>query len=154
MKIINDMIKLHFNYFFNVFSTCSSHAMIRRTHQIFLFSQNPFQLLSLRHIGYQLRDNIRDSYSLLNVTNDSSDDEVREAYLRLAKIYHPDSGTSSGDPRKFNQVCEAYMTIKVWTKTYATIYMFIIPLNDDIKVTPLNRKFNIVTNHLAVIFYK
>lgn len=86
--------------------------MIHRTHQTFRFSQNPFWLLSLRHIGYQLRGNIRDSYSLLNVTNDSSDDEVREAYLRLAKIYHPDSGTSSGDPRKFNQVREAYMTIK------------------------------------------
>lgn len=122
--------------------------MIRRTHQTFRFSQNPFRLLSLRHIGYQLRGNIRDSYSLLNVTNDSSDDEVREAYLRLAKIYHPDSGTSSADPRKFNQVREAYMTIKVYI--YTT--MFIIPWNFEIKVTPLNKKFNIVANHLAVIF--
>lgn len=102
----------------NVFFTCSSHAMIRRTHQTFRFSQNPFWLPSLRHIGYQLRGNIRDSYSLLNVTNDSSDDEVREAYLRLAKIYHPDSGTSSADPRKFNQVREAYMTIKVYMDKY------------------------------------
>lgn len=122
--------------------------MIRRTHQTFRFSQNPFWLPSLRHIGYQLRGNIRDSYSLLNVTNDSSDDEVREAYLRLAKIYHPDSGTSSADPRKFNQVREAYMTIKVYI--YTT--MFIIPWNFEIKVTPLNKKFNIVANHLAVIF--
>lgn len=122
--------------------------MIQRTHQTFRFSQNPFWLPSLRHIGYQLRGNIRDSYSLLNVTNDSSDDEVREAYLRLAKIYHPDSGTSSGDPRKFNQVREAYMTIKVYI--YTT--MFIIPRNFEIKVTPLNKNFNIVANHLAVIF--
>lgn len=86
--------------------------MIRRTHQIFRHPRNPFQPLSLRLIGYQLRGNVRDSYSLLNVTDDSTDDEVREAYLKLAKVYHPDSGTSSGDPRKFNQVREAYMTIK------------------------------------------
>lgn len=92
--------------------------MIRRTHQTLCFSQNPFWLPSLRHIGYQLRGNIRDSYSLLNVTNDSSDEEVREAYLRMAKIYHPDSGTSSADPRKFNQVREAYMTIKVYMDKY------------------------------------
>lgn len=86
--------------------------MTRRTHQIIRHPRNPFQPLSFRLIGYQLKGNVRDSYSLLNVTDDSTDDEVREAYLKLAKVYHPDSGTSSGDPRKFNQVREAYMTIK------------------------------------------
>ncbi|XP_062566475.1 dnaJ homolog subfamily C member 28-like [Saccostrea cucullata] len=86
--------------------------MIPRSQSALLLSWHRFQNLSHRLIGYQLRSNIRDCYSVLNVTNDSSDDEVKEAYLRLAKIYHPDSGTSSADPRKFNQIKEAYVAIK------------------------------------------
>lgn len=30
--------------------------------------------------------------------------------------------------------------------------MFIIPVNFEIKVTPLNKKFKLVANHLAVFF--
>ncbi|XP_061180349.1 dnaJ homolog subfamily C member 28-like [Saccostrea echinata] len=86
--------------------------MIRRWPHAYFLSWNRFQNISCRLIGYQLRSNIKDCYSILNVTDDSSDDEVKEAYLRLAKVYHPDSGTSSADPRKFNQIKEAYVAIK------------------------------------------
>lgn len=87
--------------------------MILKLHPVPFLSWVQLQNLSRRFVGYQLRGSIRDCYSLLNVTDSSSDDEVRDAYLKLAKVYHPDSGTASADPRKFNQVQEAYKAIKV-----------------------------------------
>ena len=101
------------------FSFYTSHAMNCKRCQVFLFSRSPLQFLSCRLVGYQIKGNVQDCYSLLNVTDVSSDEEVREAYLKLAKIYHPDSGTSSADPRKFHQVREAYMTIKVKSFLYS-----------------------------------
>ena len=64
-------------------------------------------------VGYKLKDNIKDCYSLLNVTEESSMEEVKGAYFKLAKIYHPDSASTTADPRKFEQVKEAYKSIKV-----------------------------------------
>ena len=37
----------------------------------------------------QLRDNIADPYSLLGVTAEATHDQVRQAYIQLAKSYHP-----------------------------------------------------------------
>ncbi|ELU01987.1 hypothetical protein CAPTEDRAFT_170613 [Capitella teleta] len=62
-------------------------------------------------LGHQLKNNLPDCYSLLRVTEDSSTEEVRESYLRLAKEYHPDSGSTVADARKFSQVDEAYRSI-------------------------------------------
>ncbi|ESO84532.1 hypothetical protein LOTGIDRAFT_94551, partial [Lottia gigantea] len=50
-------------------------------------------------------------YSVLDVDPDSDLEEVRSAYLELAKQYHPDSGTASADARKFSQLQDAYQSI-------------------------------------------
>ena len=55
----------------------------------------------------------KDCYQLLRVEPEADDDELKEAYLKLAKEYHPDSQTHVSDPKKFTQVQEAYRTIKV-----------------------------------------
>ncbi|XP_067848475.1 dnaJ homolog subfamily C member 28 [Heptranchias perlo] len=54
---------------------------------------------------------LRDCYSLLNVQESCNHDEVKEAYLKLVKMYHPDSGSVEADPRKFMQVEEAYKIV-------------------------------------------
>ena len=56
---------------------------------------------------------IDDPYQVLGVSRDASDDEIKQAYRRLAKKYHPD--VNPGDPvaaKKMQQVNAAYEQIK------------------------------------------
>lgn len=55
----------------------------------------------------------RDPYEVLGVPTGASEEEVKRAYRRLAKQYHPD--VNPGDPtaaRKMNEINEAYDRIK------------------------------------------
>lgn len=55
----------------------------------------------------------RDPYEVLGVPRSASEDEIKTAYRRLAKKYHPD--LNPGDPtaaQKMNEVNEAYDRIK------------------------------------------
>ena len=56
---------------------------------------------------------IDDPYQVLGVSRDASDDEIKRAYRRLAKKYHPD--VNPGDPvaaKKMQQINAAYEQIK------------------------------------------
>ncbi|KAL3153878.1 hypothetical protein ABBQ32_013448 [Trebouxia sp. C0010 RCD-2024] len=55
----------------------------------------------------------RDFYEVLGVSKTAPDSEIKKAYYKLAKQYHPDS--NKGDEkaqRKFQEVSEAYDTLK------------------------------------------
>lgn len=56
---------------------------------------------------------LRKCYNLLGVSEDCTHEELREAYIHLAKHYHPDSGSHAANTDRFSQVEEAYKTIKV-----------------------------------------
>ncbi len=53
----------------------------------------------------------RDYYTILGVPRTASADEIRKAYRKLARQYHPDVNKSKDAPQKFNEVQEAYDTL-------------------------------------------
>lgn len=56
---------------------------------------------------------MNDPYSVLGVSKNASEDEIKRAYRQLAKKYHPD--LNPGDPeaaRKMNEINAAYEQIK------------------------------------------
>uniref|UniRef100_A0A8C7WSN4 DnaJ (Hsp40) homolog, subfamily C, member 28 n=1 Tax=Oryzias sinensis TaxID=183150 RepID=A0A8C7WSN4_9TELE len=63
--------------------------------------------------GHRMSRGLRESYRLLQLPEEGSSTpaQVRQAYLRLAKLYHPDSGTATADGVLFAQVEEAYRAV-------------------------------------------
>ncbi|KAL7881603.1 hypothetical protein AOLI_G00084510 [Acnodon oligacanthus] len=63
--------------------------------------------------GTRLSRSLRESYRLLQLPEDgdSSPAEVREAYVRMAKLYHPDSGAPTADSALFCHIEEAYRAV-------------------------------------------
>ncbi|HLN48078.1 MAG TPA: DnaJ domain-containing protein, partial [Steroidobacteraceae bacterium] len=54
----------------------------------------------------------KDYYAILGLQRGASDEEVKKAYRRLARKYHPDVSKESGAEEKFKEVAEAYQTLK------------------------------------------
>lgn len=54
---------------------------------------------------------MRDPYDVLGIPRNASDDEVKKAYRKLAKKYHPDVNKAADAEAKFKEVQNAYDTI-------------------------------------------
>ena len=50
----------------------------------------------------------KDYYKTLNINRDSSQDDIKKAFRKLSKQYHPDKG---GNEDKFKEISEAYDTL-------------------------------------------
>jgi molecular chaperone DnaJ len=53
----------------------------------------------------------RDYYEILGVKKDASADEIKRAYRKLAREYHPDVNKESGAADKFKEINEAYQVL-------------------------------------------
>lgn len=55
---------------------------------------------------------MRDPYSVLGITRGASEDEIKKAYRKLSRIYHPDANINNPNKKqaeeKFKEVQEAY----------------------------------------------
>ena len=58
---------------------------------------------------------MQDPYSILGVSRDASDEEIKKAYRKLSRIYHPDANINNPDKdkaeAKFKEVQQAYQQI-------------------------------------------
>lgn len=52
-----------------------------------------------------------DPHKVLGVPNGASDAEVKKAYRKLARTYHPDSNSGAGDEERFKQITHAYQAL-------------------------------------------
>jgi len=52
---------------------------------------------------------MKDPYNILGVDKNSTDVEIKKAYRKLAKEYHPDK--SSGNEERFKEIADAYETL-------------------------------------------
>src|SRR5947208_893951 len=54
----------------------------------------------------------KDYYKILGVERGASDEEVKKAYRKLARKYHPDVSKEANAKEKFQEVSEAYETLR------------------------------------------
>jgi curved DNA-binding protein len=54
----------------------------------------------------------KDYYKTLGVARGASDEEIKKAYRKLARKYHPDVSKETNAKEKFQEVSEAYETLK------------------------------------------
>jgi len=53
-----------------------------------------------------------DFFRILGVSHDSSNEEIKKAYLDLAKVWHPDRNADHDATRRFKMIQEAYENLK------------------------------------------
>lgn len=54
----------------------------------------------------------QDYYETLGVSRDASQQDIQQAYRKLARTYHPDLNKDSGSEEKFKQISEAYEVLR------------------------------------------
>ena len=81
------------------------------------FHINNYDFQSIHSMFSGKSNNIEDDYKILEVSNDATDDEVKKAYRKMAKKYHPDKLQGVSDDivkmaqEKFNKVTQSYNRI-------------------------------------------
>ncbi|MHB1356634.1 MAG: molecular chaperone DnaJ [Anaerolineae bacterium] len=58
-----------------------------------------------------MADNKRDYYEVLGVPRDASKDDIRTAFRKLARLYHPDASKENGTEEQFKEINEAYQVL-------------------------------------------
>lgn len=61
--------------------------------------------------------NIYQCYEILGLKPGASIKEIKQAYRRLALLYHPDKDSSDGNEARFKQILDAYQTLRSHDKT-------------------------------------
>lgn len=76
----------------------------------------------------------KDYYATLGVGRDASAEDIKRAYRKLARKYHPDVSKERGAEERFKEVAEAYETLKDAEKR--ATYDRLGPLRDGEEIRP------------------
>jgi curved DNA-binding protein len=63
-------------------------------------------------VRYHLRMEFKDYYAIMGVARDATQDEIKRAYRKLARKYHPDVSKEKDAEARFKEVGEAYEVLK------------------------------------------
>lgn len=94
-------------------------AQLLRSH-LLNASVIPTRVRTLPHLGvlqgrrmltHRSKKKLSEYYRLLNLDEGCSADDVRESFRKLAKQYHPDSGSKTADAAAFIKIEEAYRKV-------------------------------------------
>ncbi|KAK2844950.1 hypothetical protein Q5P01_011609 [Channa striata] len=97
--------------------SCTFHLLVFRSHwyqgRFLLVPSRQSLLVRPLSSDPQISRSLQENYRLLQLPDEghSSPAQVKEAYLRLAKLYHPDSGAPTADAVLFARVEEAYRAV-------------------------------------------
>ena len=86
---------------------------------IFGFSPPQFERIRAIHLGSAEGTGAADPHEVLRVSRDASDEEIKKAYRKLSREYHPDTLTSQGLPQEFIDLANEKMA--AINGAYATI---------------------------------
>jgi DnaJ-class molecular chaperone len=65
----------------------------------------------------------KDFYSVLDIPSSTSKEEIRQAYLRLAREYHPDVSNDPKARERFEEVHQAYVILSDYeARKYYNLY--------------------------------
>ena len=85
-------------------------ALAPRNHPVLMVSQRGFATVAT----HSRMPRSKDYYQILEVSSDSTPEQIKDAYRAAAKKYHPDVvGGSQPDAEKFRDVMEAYAVLSV-----------------------------------------
>lgn len=92
--------------------SCLFHLLVTRGRPLLRLSPQS-RVLRTFSSEVHISRSLRESYRILQLSDEepASPAQVKEAYLRLAKLYHPDSGAPTADAALFAQVEEAYRAV-------------------------------------------
>jgi curved DNA-binding protein len=78
----------------------------------------------------------KDYYQILGVDKNAGADDIKSAYRKLAKKYHPDVSKEKGAEAKFKDINEAYQTLKDTEKRAAYDNLGSYRPGDDVRPPP------------------
>lgn len=68
--------------------------------------------LSEIHIKERYSMHTEDYYALLGISKSASSDDIRKAYRKAARTFHPDVNKDAGAEERFKEIGEAYEVLK------------------------------------------
>ena len=79
---------------------------------------------------------MRDPYQVLGVSQDASEEEIKKAYRKLSRMYHPDANINNPNKaqaeEKFKEIQQAYQQIMKLTASSThraiTVFLWILTL--------------------------